>query len=297
MTNPAGHPQPAAQSPDPRAIHRVGEQYKLAIPRSPIAGVLGEMMGASSGSSLEFQDYREYVPGDDPRHIDWSAFARSDQLMVRLYREEVAPFADLLVDGSRSMAVGDGRKGKLVRELALAFELFARQAGADPVLWLVGDEARPLEGTAEAKLAHLALASRTSFERLADWRRTLALRRRSIRVVLSDFLFIHHPEELVKQLAAASSALWLIQVLARDEAQPTVGGGVRLVDAESGEFHDLILNDQTTSGYLRRLGNLQTGLARACRRAGARFVSVVADQSLDAVCRASLLPAGVIAAA
>jgi len=283
-----------ATQPSLEAIHRVGEQYKLAVPRAPISGALGEMMGSSSGSSLEFHDYREYVPGDDPRHIDWAALARSDQLMVRLYREEVAPFADILLDGSLSMAVG-GRKGALVRELALAFDLFALRAGANPALWLVGDQAIPVEGLTEAKLHQLGFSSRVSFERTDRWR-AVVLRRRSIRVVISDFLFVHQAEVLVKQLADAASALWLIQTLAPDEARPPVGGGVRLVDVETGEYQDIILNERNVNSYLRRLGNLQTVLARASRRAAARFLTLVTDRPLGQLCRNDLLPAGVITA-
>ena len=69
----------------------------------PVAGRTGELLGRGTGSSLEFQEYREYVPGDDIRHVDWAAFARSDALMVRLYREEISPRTEILFDASTSM--------------------------------------------------------------------------------------------------------------------------------------------------------------------------------------------------
>ncbi len=281
--------------PDLRAIHRLAEQYKLAVPRSPICGGLGEMMGSSSGSSLEFQDFREYVPGDDPRHIDWSALGRSDQLMVRLYREEVAPFADILVDGSSSMAVGDGHKEKLTRELTLAFDLFAGRAGAEPTVWLVGHGLRKVEGSGEAKLNRLDFSSTSSFENLSHTRATF-LKRRSIRVLISDFLFVHTAESLIKNLAEGASALWLIQILTAEEAEPALAGGVRLTDVESQQFQDIIMNERNTSDYMKRLGNLQTGLARAARRAAARFITILAENTLEQVCRENLLPSGIITA-
>ena len=284
-----------AVEPDLQAVYRVGEQYKLGIPKNPIAGGIGGMMGSSAGSSLEFHDFREYVPGDDPRHIDWSALGRSDQLMVRLYREEVAPFTDLLVDGSRSMEAGDGRKGARCRELALAFDRFAQRAGAEPAVWLIREHPLRLDGSTEQKLERIDVSGRQSFERVDEWR-SLCLRRRSIRVVISDFLFVHHPDTLVKQFASGASALWLLQLLDPFEAHPAVGGGVRLVDVETDEFQDLILNDKIVSDYSRRLANLQTGLADAARRAGARFQTLVADRSLNDICRYALMPAGAITA-
>ena len=86
-------------------IHRVAAAFRLAMPRTPVGGRLGERLGSGTGSSLEFQDYRQYTMGDDLRHVDWSAYARSEVLTVRLYREEVAPRIDLVLDISRSMTV------------------------------------------------------------------------------------------------------------------------------------------------------------------------------------------------
>src|SRR5215510_15198671 len=88
-------------------VHAVSAAFRLAMPRTPIGGRLGERLGSGTGSSLEFQDYRQYAAGDDLRHVDWSAYARSEVLTVRLYREEVAPRIDLVLDTSRSMTVTD----------------------------------------------------------------------------------------------------------------------------------------------------------------------------------------------
>src|SRR5215207_6090681 len=75
------------------------------MPRVPLRGRAGERLGAGLGASLEFEDYRPYGPGDDLRHVDWAAYARTETLAVRLYRDEVAPRVDVVLDNSRSMAV------------------------------------------------------------------------------------------------------------------------------------------------------------------------------------------------
>src|SRR5687768_10051569 len=80
------------------------------MPRTPLRGRAGERLGAGTGASLEFQDYRTYEPGDDLRHVDWAAYARSELLTVRLYREEVAPRIDLAIDVSRSMAITEAKQ-------------------------------------------------------------------------------------------------------------------------------------------------------------------------------------------
>src|SRR6185295_11749770 len=112
-------PTPSIDWPAVRAA-----AFRLTLPRMPLGGRVGERLGSGTGSSLEFQDYRSYAPGDDLRHVDWAAYARSELLAVRLYREEVAPRVDLVIDCSRSMAVGreaagarrgDGAAGLRVR--------------------------------------------------------------------------------------------------------------------------------------------------------------------------------------
>src|SRR5580692_9332876 len=85
-------------------------RFALAAPRSGPMNRTGSVMGSRAGSSLEFRDYRNYEPGDDLRHIDWNAYARTDQLNVKLFREEVTPHLDLLIDGSKSMALEGSAK-------------------------------------------------------------------------------------------------------------------------------------------------------------------------------------------
>jgi uncharacterized protein (DUF58 family) len=84
---------------------QIGSRYALTMPRRVPMGLAGSQVGHHAGSSLEFKEHREYMPGDDLRRIDWSAYARSDRLHVMLYREEVSPHVDLLLDGSASMAL------------------------------------------------------------------------------------------------------------------------------------------------------------------------------------------------
>src|SRR5437773_6848401 len=94
------------------------QRFALAAPKQGPASRTGSALGARAGSSLEFRDYRGYEPGDDLRHVDWNAFARSDQLNVKLYREEVAPHLDVMIDGSRSMALAGSAKARATLALA-----------------------------------------------------------------------------------------------------------------------------------------------------------------------------------
>src|SRR5690606_2257643 len=122
---------------------RAVNTYQLGLPRTPVAGRSGELLGRGTGSSLEFQEYREYLPGDDIRHLDWAAYGRSDVLMVRLFREEISPRTEILLDASRSMTSGGPVKPTVACQLAAAFALLSGQLGGRPRIVVLGDE-RPL---------------------------------------------------------------------------------------------------------------------------------------------------------
>src|ERR1022692_4299023 len=97
---------------------KLGLRYALQIPQVAASGWTGARSGRRAGSSIDFQDYREYQPGDDLRFIDWGIYSRSDRLVVKLYREEVTPHLDVILDGSASMNLMDTAKATAVAELA-----------------------------------------------------------------------------------------------------------------------------------------------------------------------------------
>ena len=272
--------------------------YQLGLPRLPVAGRTGELLGRGAGSSLEFQEYREYIPGDDVRHVDWAAYARSDALMVRLYREEISPRTEILLDASKSMTIGDGAKPRLAHQLAAMFALLSGELGGRPTIYPLND-ARPLRSLALGELESLARlpldGTRTVAELLGE--NLVPLGRQSVRIVISDFLFPHDPSPLVRRLAADASALWIVQLLTAWEAHPTPLGGRRLVDVESGGQSDLLIDQRAIAGYRERLARVQEELGRECRRVHARFVALVAEHGLARLCREELCAAGLLRAA
>ena len=273
------------------AAVRAAAAFRLVMPRTPVGGLIGERLGSGTGSSLEFQEYRPYTPGDDLRHVDWAAYARSETLAVRLYRQEVAPRIDLVLDVSRSMAV-TGAKHAAFSEAAALLALACTHTVADTRVITTGaTPPRPL-GRVEDLEAFLVCESISG----ALEEGHLPLRRRSMRVVVSDFLFPHDPDALVLRLARDSASLAIVQLTLREEAEPPLEGGRRLVDVESGGHIDLVIDDAAIHEYRARFARLRQGLARAARRAGARFTHVVAGRSVREVGR-ELMSAGILEAA
>src|SRR5262245_28859639 len=177
-------------------VQRAAEVFQLGLPRTPAAGRSGELLGRGTGSSLEFQEYREYVPGDDIRHLDWGAYARSDTLMVRLFREEISPRTEVLLDASRSMNADASHKPRVARQLAALFALLSGRLGGRPAVLPVGDGPLvPLGLDGLEQLQSLAFSGRATLDELLASGR-VPLKRQAVRIVISDFLFPHDPAAL-----------------------------------------------------------------------------------------------------
>jgi uncharacterized protein (DUF58 family) len=273
---------------------RAASAFRLTLPRTPLGGRIGERLGAETGSSLEFQDYRPYAPGDDLRHVDWAAYARSELLAVRLYREEVAPRIDLVLDISRSMVVTE-QKLRAYGELAGVLACACASTIADSrIITSSGVRPQPLDIPEDIERVVSATACDARLSALEEAH--LPFRRRSLRVVVSDFLFPHDADLLVPRLARGSALLALVQLTLPEEAEPVVEDGRRLVDVEGRGEIDLVIDEAAVRDYRARFNRLRLGLSGAARRAGARFAHVVAGTPVRDVAR-GLAAAGVLEAA
>ncbi|HOG49442.1 MAG TPA: DUF58 domain-containing protein [Lentisphaeria bacterium] len=95
----------------PAEIARLGS-LRLGSRFTVEGSVAGGHRSQLKGVSVEFADYRQYVPGDDPKHLDWRVYGRNERLYLRQYEEETSLRVHLLVDGSRSMAYASGSTSK-----------------------------------------------------------------------------------------------------------------------------------------------------------------------------------------
>lgn len=260
---------------------RAGQRYALHLPRQTPRGATGAAMGQRAGSSLEFKDYRDYQPGDDLRHIDWNAFARSDQLSVKLFREEITPHVDVLLDASRSMALEGTAKERATLALAALLFTAAANAGFGHAAWLLDSDFRPVpNGSAPPSLwGDFELNHRGSPAPLLA-NGTPPWRPRGVRVLVSDLLWVGEPLLALKQFTDSASAAVVIQLLAESDANPPEDGAMRLVDAETDQIREIHVNAAIVQRYREALSRHQQNWHRACRQCGAIFTTLVAESLL-----------------
>jgi uncharacterized protein (DUF58 family) len=239
----------------------------------------GVRLGRGPGASLEFHDHRPYAPGDDLRHLDWSAYARSGQLVIRRHRKEVSPRLEVLLDSSASMAV-DPAKGALAAAMAALLCTLAERDGGRPRLWALGSTTQPLTPEWRAQLATLPCSGAAGLA--AQPLPVLAAG--GERVLISDGLCPDGPAAIVRRLGNDAGSLVLIQVLTRAELDPPAMGAVRLVDVEGGEA-DLVADTAAVAGYRARLGRLQAAWQSALRGRGAGLLTIAVEDGFESAVR------------
>ena len=258
---------------------RMGTRYALSVPHNVPFGAAGIQMSNRSGSSLEFMDHREYQPGDDLRRIDWSAFARSDKLTVKLYREEVSPHLDLVLDGSRSMALENSAKVQAVLGLAAAFATAASNAGYSHCAWMAREGCRKVGNGSDRPSVWEEIAfdyrgsPAESFARLPP-----AWRPRGIRIFLGDLFWLGDPLLTLWHLADRAASVVVVQVVAEADVNPPERGNIRLVDSESEDVMELFLDALAQKRYRGAFTRHQQNWHRASRQVGAVMTTLVAEE-------------------
>jgi uncharacterized protein (DUF58 family) len=262
--------------------YRLGSQAMFAEPRQTTRGMMGNMLSRSTGSSLEFMEHREYLPGDDLRRIDWNAYARSDRLAVKLFREEVNPHVDLLLDVSRSMNLAGTKKGAATYALTGFFASVAAESRFSFRVFVTDDGCRTLERS------HLLPLDWEPFDLTSTHSPNDAMLRmppdwkpHGIRIFVSDFLFMADPELTVSRIAGDAAETILVQLLAESDAEPPQQGNLRLTDCESGERLELYLDLLAREQYKQNLARHQENYYLTARRYGASLMTVIAEPFLE----------------
>jgi len=256
---------------------KLGLRYALQIPQTASLGS-GSRSGRRAGSSIDFQDYRDYQPGDDLRFIDWGIYARSDRLTIKLFREEVAPHLDLILDGSRSMGLEQSRKAEAAALLAALLATSAANAQCSQAVWISGEGFQRLPNDALSPSAWDKLA----WESIRTPQQSMEImppkfRRLGVRVLVSDLLWPGEPLPLLRRLREGAAALFVVQLLAGADAAAPEHGNLRLVDSETGEESEIYIDSVIAKQYASNLAMLQQSWSDACRQCGAQMTTLIAE--------------------
>ncbi len=259
-------------------------------------GQAGEFSGSGSGASMDFQDHRAYSPGDDPRHINWQAYARTGSYTMKLFREEIRPVVDLILDVSESMFF-DESKAARTAELFYLIAESSKASGASLALHAVrGDATVPLDPDTLRSHTWLETAralSATDAAKPPDLSR-VPLRSSAIRVFLSDLLFPADPEPLLRHFGHGHGSLVIFAPFLETEARPDWAGNYEFVDPERQSRHPHRIEPATLRRYREAYNDHFDLWKRHARRHQAAFCRIPAAGDLASVLFREAVPAGAL---
>ena len=286
---------------DPAIVARIGSLELIA--RTVVEGVLvGLHRSPFQGFSVEFSEYRQYLPGDDPSTIDWKLFARSDRYHVKKFEEETNLECHLVLDVSASMGYGSHAVSKLQYGAFLAASLaylMHRQRDAvgltlfdDRVLESVpvGTRGSHLRGLL-ARLSHVAVGERSDVSMPLN-QLAASMRRRGLVVLISDLL--DEPSAVIdglKHLRFRGSEVVVFQTLDPAELTFPFEHAARFEDLESAD-EVLAVPAHAREDYLRQIHGLMERYRRELRLADIDYHLVDTATPLDTALLAYLSTRG-----
>ncbi len=279
------------------------EQLQTIL-KNNIAGMFGGLRRSKNlGSSCEFADYRDYMPGDDITKIDWNAYARFDKLYQKLYFDERQMHTRIYIDASRSMCFGDEKKAEGAIRLAAAIAYLSvcemekvsvyiiREGGLEELIsGMVGKE---------AYLSEIGKLNAVTFD--GDSYISEAIipskvgRGDGLSVIISDFLTDNNFEDAINFLAEKRRDILCIQVLSREEMNPQLRGKMHLFDAENTErYYRKNIDKEIVKAYKAALEHVISRIRNYCNARGAEYVLVTAEDSVSQVFFEKLVKIGVL---
>ena len=276
------------------ALLRQLEQFQLLARRRAKSSLRGERRSRARGQSVEFADYRSYVPGDDFRALDWNLYGRLDRLFLKLYEEERELPVTILLDASESMTFGEPRKFDAALRIAAAVgyvglcgfdRVTVRAFPENPAQAALRGALRSVRGR-KSTLAFLRNLSQLSAGGQADFnaaliRGALETRHAGLAVILSDFLEPAGYEPGLKALLGRGFQVSAVQILSPEELSPGTFGDLRLVDSETGAEQEVTFGKYRLKIYQQTVENYCQRLREFCQKRGVHFFRTRTDDSLE----------------
>lgn len=251
------------------------------------------------GLGLEFADYQPFQPGDDIRHVDWNHFHKDGRLVVRKYDQHETVTVHLMIDLSESMACLDRAKPEAVKRLCAAIAFCLLNNGAKAVLHPIGDEDRQrrffgIRQWQDCMGAIEALPVGGSQDLAGEVQQFCYKNpRKDHLVILSDFLVENDGEALELDLAYLHSRAVLIHPTCTAELDPSLEGGLTLVEAESSRTASITVDRHIIASYQNEYRRYYQNLREQAEYHACRYHEIACGDPLNLQMEA-LAPNGVL---
>ncbi len=279
------------------------ERLQMLVKNNVAGRFGGNHQSKNFGSSCEFSDYRDYIPGDDVSKIDWNAFARFDKLYLKLYLDERQMHTKIYIDASRSMAYGDGKKALQAIRLAAALAYLSvcemdkvsiyavRENQLHEIIGgMVGKDAymnsimklNEIEFTGDCCLSEAIVPSKVGY---GD----------GMSILLSDFLTDNDFESAIDHLTDKKRHVFCMQVLSKEELQPLTRGKVHFFDSENANrFYRKNITREIAMAYKEALAYATGRIQNYCNARGGDYLLLSAEDPVTKVLFENMIEMGVL---
>lgn len=256
------------------------------------------------GYSAEFSQYRHYRPGDDLKYVDWKAFARTDRIYTRQFRETTNLSALFVVDISRSMdfpaesrepKAGSRSKFDLARSVAAILGTLVLDQGDAAGLLAVDDRAHYVPPRSGHHHLRVFLSELTSLKpqgtvSIADAlkKASAIVKRRGLVLVISDLYEDEAALPEIRRLARMGHDVIVVHTLAREELTLDVGGAAEFVDLESGRTL-MVQPPAAREAYVQAITSWMSTVEQQLRREGIEYLRLITGDPLEPALRRFLV--------
>ena len=262
----------------------------------------GERRSRRKGQSVEFADFRNYVPGDDVRFIDWNTYARLDRLFLKLFLEEEDLHFYTLIDASGSMDFGEPTKLHYARQLAAALGFIGLIRGdrvkSETLGQPPGSPGPVFRGRQSLwrMLDYLEAIRPGETCSLAEGTKNFCLRNsgKGIVVLMSDLMDKGGYESPLRYLLAQEMDIYVIQILSAEEINPELQGDLRLIDCEDADVAEVTASGPVLARYKQTLAAFVESVREFCTRRGMVYTMVNNEVPLEELVTGYLSQRGLV---
>lgn len=273
---------------EPELMHKL-ERLAILAKKVQVGASKGERRSKRKGVSTDFADYRNYVQGDDLRHVDWNIYGRLNALYLKMFMEHEDLTVHLQIDASASMGFGDPSKLHYAGRLAGAIGYIALcgydRVSCEAFSGVGGVRMQPCRGKRSGRrlfefIQSVEAQGHTNLEKSC---KDYALRNRTkgVSVLISDFFDESGHEDALRRLMMGGNDCYAIHVLAPEEVDPVITGDLRLIDSETDNFTEISVSPALLRKYKENVDGFRSEVKRFCTGRGITYIPAVTDIPIE----------------
>lgn len=257
----------------------------------------GRWKHRKSGSSMEFQDYRNYEKGDELRKIDWNYYGRSRELMVKTYNDERKKIVNIFLDNTKSMDFG--QSNKYIRALETAFYLISIIVkGYDDVrlYFLDGNAPTYIDFTKNSHPDQIYdIFSQIKISESEDYfSRFMEISiRRGNSIVISDF-YSDSIDEFLEHISLGVMCGTCFNILTKEELNPDYRGLSRLIDSENASKREINIDAHVVKKYKEIVDKHLESIVQSTVRWGFMYSLINPEKELETIFFHDMVNLGVL---